>query len=172
MSVNQTRESRSLDHLIDQAIDQYTYEPVTTISLNDAMTLGRLAQEQAHQLGVAIVFSLLDSTGYQRYFFSMDNALLVSHQLAYRKAWSAVALKMPTHELASLCQPGQSLYGLLNHPDICCVGGGLPCWHKGQLLGAIGISGGSVEQDMSVASNTLFKFSQSRYLLTSSPLAV
>lgn len=42
----------------------------------------------------------------------MDNALLVSHTLAPQKAWTAVALKMPTHELATLVQPGGDLYGL------------------------------------------------------------
>lgn len=48
---------------------------------------------------------------------------------------------MPTHELAEQVQPGAPLFGLQQQADIYAVGGGLPCWHQGHLLGGIGISG-------------------------------
>lgn len=97
----------------------------------------------------------------------MDNALLISYTLAGQKAWTAIALKMATHELAAEVQPGASLYGLQHEPGICCFGGGLPCWSDGVLLGAIGISGGTVEEDIAIANAALARFSRERFPLTS-----
>ena len=105
-------------------------------------------------------------TGLQRYFVSQDNALLISHTLATQKAWTAVALRMPTHRLAADVLPGASLYGLSHTQGLCCFGGGLPCWSAGVLLGGIGISGGSVEEDIAIATQTLARFSRERFLLT------
>lgn len=136
------------------------------LSLAEMATLAAIAAEMAQKQGVAIVFSLVDDAGRQRYFFSMDNALLVSHSLAQKKAWSAVALKMATHELAQQTQPGGALYGLQHEKGICCLGGGLPCWSQGRLLGAIGVSGGSVEQDINIARETLGRFSEVCFQLT------
>ncbi|VFS63306.1 Domain of uncharacterised function (DUF336) [Raoultella planticola] len=58
---------------------------------------------------------------------------------------------MPTHRLAADVLPGASLYGLSHTQGLCCFGGGLPCWSAGVLLGGIGISGGSVEVDIAIA---------------------
>ncbi|WMN86180.1 heme-binding protein [Vibrio parahaemolyticus] len=128
-----------------------TDSPATTLSLQAITQLGDFARQAAEKVGIDIVFSFVDHVGAERYFFVMDNALLVSHQLARQKAWTAVALKMPTLDLAEKVLPGQSLYGLQNTPNVCCLGGGLPIWTKGQLLGAVGISGGTVEQDCAIA---------------------
>ncbi|WP_308218841.1 GlcG/HbpS family heme-binding protein [Vibrio salinus] len=160
----------NLEQCIERAIAHYSSSGSFSLSLNDAIVIGRIAADKANEMGVPIVFSLVDASGNQRYFYSMDDALLVSRKLAFQKAWTAAALKMATHELAPLVQPGSSLYGLQNTADICCFGGGLPCWSHGRLLGAIGISGGTVEQDMAIACDTLFCFSQSYYLVTSSRL--
>lgn len=155
-----------LDRWIDEAISHHLPARRPSLSLEDAVALGRYACEEARACGVAIVFSLADAGGQQRYFFSMDNALLVSHGLAPQKAWTAVALKMATHELALRVQPGAELFGLQHEKGICCVGGGLPCWSAGVLLGAIGISGGSVEQDMAIARRALERFSAARFTLS------
>jgi hypothetical protein len=73
---------------------------------------------------------------------------------------------MPTHRLAADVLPGASLYGLSHTQGLCCFGGGLPCWSAGVLLGGIGISGGSVEEDIAIATQTLARFSRERFLLT------
>lgn len=164
MDINHTHE---LDHYIQQAIARELSPPHRpAFTLNDAACLAQFAREAADEIKVPIVFSLVDASGQQRYFFSMDNALLISHSLAEQKAWSAVALKMPTHELAGLVHPGQSLYGLASHSKVCCFGGGLPCWSEGVLLGGVGISGGTVSEDIAIASATLARFSREQYLLT------
>lgn len=156
-----------LDSWISSAITQQLPKRPPSLSLEDAAALGRNACLEAQTFNIPIVFSMVDTSGLQRYFFSQDNALLVSHSLAYQKAWSAVALKMATHELAPLVQPGAALYGLACEKGICCFGGGMPCWANGVLVGAIGISGGTVEQDMAIARNTLSRFSAERFVLTS-----
>lgn len=156
-----------LDRCINDAISRHLPSSPVSLSLTDAAALARYAHEAAIQHQVPVVFSLVDAGGRQRYFFSMDNALLVSQTLAGKKAWSAAALRMPTHLLAAEIQPGGSLYGLQNEPGLCCLGGGLPCWSKGVLLGAIGISGGSVEEDIAIASEALARFSRECFPLTS-----
>ncbi|MSD89426.1 heme-binding protein, partial [Escherichia coli] len=137
MSANEA----SLDNWINEAIATQLPELRMSLSLEDSELLAKLVREMAQSSNVSIVFSLVDACGQQRFFFSMDNALLVSHTLAPQKAWTAVALKMPTHELATLVQPGGDLYGLEKEKDICCFGGGFPCWSGRRLLGGIGISG-------------------------------
>lgn len=156
-----------LDLWINDAIATQLPERRMSLSLDDSELLAKLAREAAQACDVPIVFSLVDACGQQRFFFSMDNALLVSHTLATQKAWTAVALKMATHELAPLVQPGGDLYGLEKEKDICCFGGGFPCWSGGRLLGGIGISGGSVEEDMLIARQALARFSDARYPLAS-----
>ena len=155
-----------LDRHINEAISRQLSPRHISLSLADAAALANYARDAAQACDVPIVFSLVDACGQQRYFFSMDNALLISHTLAGQKAWTAVALKMPTHQLASEVQPGASLYGLQNEPGICCFGGGLPCWAEGVLLGAIGISGGSVEEDIAIASTAMAHFSREHFPLT------
>lgn len=129
-----------------------------SLSLHDITRLAQFARQAAEKVGIDIVFSFVDPAGSQRYFFAMDNALLVSHELATQKAWTAVALKMPTLELAKQVLPGQSLYGLQNTPNVCCIGGGQPVWKNDQLLGAVGISGGTVEQDCAIAQAAISLF--------------
>lgn len=153
----------SLDHWIHQAITTHLR---MSLSLDDGELLAKLAREAAQELDVPIVFSLVDAHGQQRLFFSMDNALLIGHSLATQKAWTAVALQVATHELTARVQPGGDLYGLESNKNLCCFGGGFPCWSDGQLLGGIGISGGSVEEDMRIARQALARFSALRYSLT------
>lgn len=158
--------NNELEHRIDKAIARQLAPRHGSLSLTNAASLAKYAADAAETANVPIVFSLVDACGQQRYFFSMENALLISHTLATQKAWTAVALKMPTHQLAAHVQPGASLYGLQSALGICCFGGGLPCWSAGVLLGAIGISGGSVEEDIAIARLTLERFSREQFSLT------
>jgi uncharacterized protein GlcG (DUF336 family) len=132
----------------------------THLTLQDIMRLGQFACHAAERVGIDIVFSFVDQVGAERYFFVMDDALLVSHELATQKAWTAVALKTSTSDLTEKILPGQSLYGLQNTPKVCCIGGGVPIWKDTLLLGAIGISGGTVEQDCAIAQAAISLFTR------------
>ncbi|WP_142890710.1 GlcG/HbpS family heme-binding protein, partial [Klebsiella pneumoniae] len=74
--------------------------------------------------------------------------------------WSACCLQQPTHEITAGVQPGQSLYGLqlTNQQRIVIFGGGFPIIENNQVIGAIGVSGGTVEQDMEIARSALDYF--------------
>lgn len=166
MLTQQPPAPRDLDGWIAQAIAAQPQPERKTLTVADFALLAQLAQETASAMHRAIVVSLVDAHGHPRYVVSMDDALLVSHRLAGQKAYSAVALRMPTHELAEQVQPGAPLFGLLQQADICAVGGGLPCWHQGHLLGAIGISGGTAEEDVAIARHVLHQFTQQRFSLS------
>ena len=107
----------------------------------------------AKELQVPVVVSIVDAHGTETVTWRMPDALLVSSELAPKKAWTAVAMKTATHELATTVQPGAALYGLESHLQgkVVTFGGGYPLWRDGQLIAGLGISGGSVEQDMAIA---------------------
>lgn len=111
------------------------------------------AMGAAKNAGIPVVFSLVDAHGNLLLTLRMPGALLASCELAPKKAWTAVALKAPTHTLGEATQPGGSLYELVSSMagKVVTFGGGFPLWQAGTLLGGLGISGGTVEQDMAIA---------------------
>ena len=122
--------------------------------------LHRLLQQAicaANELQVPVVIALTDRHGNAILTYRMPDALLVSLELAPKKAWTAVAMKTATHELTSAVQPGAALYGLESHMQgkVVTFGGGYALWREGLLLGGLGISGGSVEQDMDIAETAI-----------------
>ena len=84
----------------------------------------------------------------------MDGALLASIDIAQNKAYSSVSLKLDTETIHEVSQPGESLYGLgtTNDGRIVTFGGGYPLEDAdGTVVGGVGVSGGSAEEDMEVA---------------------
>ncbi|EJF7617075.1 diol dehydratase reactivase subunit alpha [Escherichia coli] len=112
---------------------------------------------RADELHIPVVISIVDANGTKSVTWRMPDALLVSSELAPKKAWTAVAMKTATHKLADTVQPGAPLYGLESHMQgkVVTFGGGFPLWRDGKLLGGLGISGGSVEQDMDIAQSAM-----------------
>lgn len=122
----------------------------------DFLLLHRLLQqaiEAAHDFNVPVVISLVDRHGNVILTYRMPDALLVSLDLAPKKAYTAVALKTATHKLSAAVQPGADLYQLevSTGGSIVTFGGGYPLYRDGYLVGGLGISGGTVEQDMNIA---------------------
>jgi uncharacterized protein GlcG (DUF336 family) len=83
----------------------------------------------------------------------MDDAWLASIDIAQDKAWTSVALKMPTANLADATVPAAELYELntTNNGRLVVFGGGIPLELDGKVVGAIGVSGSSVPNDVKVA---------------------
>jgi len=121
------------------------------MNLDLALKFVDAAAKRASEIGVPMVIAVVDEGGVLTAFSRMDGALLVSCDLAIKKARTAVSLRMPTDEVAGLIQPGKPLYGLQSDSTLCCFGGGFPIKKDGKVIGAIGVSGGSVEEDMDVA---------------------
>lgn len=121
-----------------------------SVNLDLALELITAAKKKANEIGVPMVIAIVDAGGNLVALQRMDQALLVSIDVAINKAYTAVALKLPTHELARVAQPGQPLFGIHNADGgrIVIFGGGLPLKRNNEIIGGIGVSGGSVEEDI------------------------
>lgn len=125
-----------------------------TISLDTAKDLIDAAERKAEEIQNPMVIAVVNSEGNLVAQRRMDDAWLASVSISRNKAYTAAALDMPTHELAEPTQPGNSLYGLQTTDEsrIVVFGGGYPLMDdEGDVVGAFGVSGGAVEQDMEVA---------------------
>lgn len=125
---------------------------IESVSLKQAQVMAQAAEQKARAINVPMVIAVVDASGNLVLHERMEGALPVSIQVSIKKAYSAVALKMTTAKLASATQPGQELYGIQHSDDqLITFGGGIPIVHNGKVIGAIGVSGGSVTEDVSVA---------------------
>lgn len=111
------------------------------------------AEEKALEIGVPMVIAVVDMGGNLVAQHRMDGSLLASISLSLDKAYTAVALKMPTHEVATNVTPGQALFGIntTNNGRLVVFGGGFPIVEGEMMIGGFGVSGGSVDEDMIVA---------------------
>jgi len=119
--------------------------------------LMRAALDAAREAAIPVVIAIVDRHGNPVMTYRMPDALLVSLELAPKKAFSAVALKTATHDLGPAVQPGADLYQLeaAMGGKIVTFGGGYPLYHAGLLIGGLGISGGSVAQDRQIAQRAI-----------------
>ncbi len=125
-----------------------------SITLASADLLCEAVLKKAAELGVKAVVCVSDDHGHPRVMKSMDGAYLASYDVAVNKAYTVVALKMSTMTLKPLAQPGASLYGIqfTNGGKIVIFGGGDPLHDKrGEVIGGLGVSGGSEEQDAALS---------------------
>ncbi|TFH50098.1 MAG: heme-binding protein [Lysobacterales bacterium] len=120
------------------------------LTLDFALDLIAAAQEKAKEIGVPMVIAVVDAGGNLVAQHRMDDALLVSIDISLNKAYTAVAVKLPTNELAPLAHPGGPLFGISNadRGRVVVFGGGIPLKHNDAIIGGIGVSGGTVEQDI------------------------
>ena len=110
----------------------------------------RFAMEEARRMGVNAVVAIADEGGNLKLCECMDHSYLASRDIAINKSYTSVALKMSTKKLSTLAAPGASLYGIqfTNGGRIVIFGGGDPLKNaKGAIIGGLGVSGGSEEQD-------------------------
>ena len=105
--------------------------------------------EKAKAIGVKAVVCISDAGGHPILVKCMDDAYIASYDVAVNKAYTVVALKMSTLALKPLAQPGESLYGIqfTNGGKIVIFGGGDTLELRGKILGGLGVSGGTEEQD-------------------------
>lgn len=117
------------------------------------------AYAESNRIGVPICFTISDARGTLLYFSRQEGALAVSIGISQKKAYTAAVLRMPTAELGAQSQPGCPLYGINTVDDqLVLFGGGFPLLTNGDVVGAIGISGGSVEQDEQIGRVVLAAF--------------
>jgi len=123
------------------------------IDLATALKIIDAARKKARDIKVPMNIAVVDEGNNLVAFQRMDGAWLGSINIAQNKAYTARAFNMSTKELAPLCQPGQPLFGIhaSNDGRLIIFPGGIPLKDGNTVVGAIGVSGGSVEQDQEVA---------------------
>ncbi|HUR17060.1 MAG TPA: heme-binding protein [Candidatus Limnocylindrales bacterium] len=123
------------------------------LTLAAARAIVAAVQASARSQGVAMSCAVVDSGDQLVAFERMDGADLVTVTLALDKAYTALANRMPTGELAPIVQPGTEFYGYdsVAGGRMIVFAGGLPLEVDGVLVGALGVSGGSSDQDGAIA---------------------
>ncbi len=123
------------------------------VTLEQATAIVVAARQKAMQIGVPMNIAVVDAGNNLTAFARMDGAWLGSIDIAQGKAYSARAFDMETKTLGAAAQAGEPLFGInaSNHGKIIIFAGGIPLRHGGTVVGAVGVSGGTVEQDQEVA---------------------
>lgn len=125
----------------------------TTLGLSDAKRMLDAGEAKAASIGIAYNLAVVDAGGALVAFTRQDGALVGSIDLAIAKAITARLFDKRTSDLAKMAQPGAPLFGIeqSNGGKVVIFGGGLPVLIGGEIVGAVGASAGTVEQDIAVA---------------------
>lgn len=124
-----------------------------TILLEEAQRVLQAAIEKAEEIGQPMNVAVVDNGRDLKAFARMEDAWLGSIDISIDKAFTSASFLMSTQDLADMTQPGQPLYGLetTNGGRVVNFAGGIPLMRDGEVAGAIGVSGGTVDQDQEVA---------------------
>ena len=124
-----------------------------TVTLAEAKRMLSAAEAKAASMGIAYNIAVVDAGGHLVAFVRQDGGLIGSIDLAIDKAVTARLFDKTTSELATLAQSGRPLFGIQesNAGKVVIFGGGVPIVSGGAIIGAVGTSAGTVEQDIAVA---------------------
>jgi len=122
------------------------------LSLDDARHVLDAALDKAVEIGQPMNIAVVDDGGHLIAFARQDGAILGSIDIATGKARTSALMKLSTEDLGKAAAPQAPLYGIeVTNGGLVIFGGGIPLTDDGAVVGAIGVSAGSVEQDVSVA---------------------
>lgn len=123
------------------------------LTSKQAEILVRAAEAQANKIGVPVNIAVLDAGAHLKAFSRMDGALIGSIDIALGKARTAALFGMRTEAIGEFCKPGCTSPGLeQTNGGLVIFAGGLPLvLQDGTLVGAVGVSGGAVAQDLEIA---------------------
>lgn len=127
------------------------------VDLALALAMCEAARDRAAAAGALVSVAVVDAGGHLVAFTRMDGAEIAGPVLARDKAYTSVANRCPTAELAAGVAPGGEFVGM-NSADggrFIAFGGGLPLWSDGRVVGGVGVSGGSAAQDVAAAEAAL-----------------
>src|SRR5690242_14961081 len=123
------------------------------ITLEDARRVIAAAEKKAQEIGQPMNIAVVDAGGNLVAHVRMDRAWVGSIDISINKAWTARAFDISTKELAELSQSGDQFFGIhaSNHGRVMIFAGGVPLKKGGEVVGAVGVSGGMGKQDQAVA---------------------
>jgi len=124
-----------------------------TLTLEAAKKIAAAAESEAQKNKWNVVIVVVDDGGHLVYLQRMDTTQTGSVDVAINKAYTARAFDLSTAELAANAQPGGPFYGIQesNKGKVMIFAGGVPLKRDGEIVGAVGVSGGDEEQDTTVA---------------------
>lgn len=140
-----TEESGIVAEVVKRIMEQ------RVLSLETAKKIIEEVEKESKNRGKKAVICVCNEQGNPIAVHVMDGAFLISFDVAVKKAYTAVALKMPTLKLNDLVKSGQTFHGLQNLDKVMTIGGGVPLYRNGILVGGLGVSGGTGEEDDSLA---------------------
>ena len=123
------------------------------VTLTDAKRVILAAEEKAREIGQPMNIAVVDLGGNLVAHVRMDNAWIGSIDISINKAWTARAFDITTKDLGENSQPGNQFFGIhaSNHGRVMIFAGGVPLKRDNQVVGGLGVSGGSGKQDHAVA---------------------
>jgi uncharacterized protein GlcG (DUF336 family) len=122
---------------------------IKRLALDEAQILIDGAAEKAREIKVPMCIAVTDESGHLIKFDRMDGGKISSISIAIDKAFTGAAARRGTHIYNELCVPGKPTFGIhvTNEGHFSIIGGGLPVWVNGEIVGGVGVSSGSAEQD-------------------------
>lgn len=145
-------DEQALRSIVEAVVEKV--KPQNEITLKAALRLAEKVKAKAKEMGVNAVVAVSNRSARPILVECMDDSYIASYDIAVGKAFTVVSLKMSTSKLKTLAQPGGSLYGIqfTNDNKIVIFGGGEPLYDSyGNIVGGLGVSGGSEEQDTALA---------------------
>jgi uncharacterized protein GlcG (DUF336 family) len=139
--------------VLQQQKDKHMPRSIFSLNLAEARNIIAAGEQKATELRIPYNIAVVDAGGGLVAHERMDGAWLGSVDIAIDKAWTARAFDLSTEELARFTQSGQPGFGVntTNGSRVVIFGGGIPIKVAGAVIGAVGASGGSVEDDIAVA---------------------
>lgn len=119
------------------------------LSLDDAEFIANACKKKAREISVDMDIAVTDDSGNLIAFQRMDDARITSIQIAIDKAWTAAAARKSTRDYWVASQPGAPAFGIntSNNGRFCTVPGGIPIFINDQIVGGVGCSSGTPDQD-------------------------
>jgi len=132
-----------------------------TITLEETWRVISAAEQKAEEINCPMDIAVVDAGGNLKAHVRMDGAFIGRITISINKAYIAIAFQGETKDLVDTTQPGQPLFGLsdAHGGNIVIFPGGISLLRDGEIVGAIGVSTGTVEQDQEVAEAVLRRFS-------------
>lgn len=153
---NAIDEDKIVTSVVNRVMDKFGM----TIGLDEAKILTDIIEKEAARRGKKAVVAVCNEQGNPISVHVMDGAFLVSFDVAVKKAYTAAALKMSTTELSALVKPGETFYGLQNDEKLMIIGGGVPIIRNGKVVGGLGVSGGTGDEDHSLCEYALAEYAR------------
>ena len=131
-----------------------------SVTLEDARRVIAAAEKCADEIGQPMNIAVVDAGGNLVAHVRQDGAWIGSVNISINKAWTSKAFDISTKDLGDNSQPTQQFFGIhtTNHGKVAIFAGGVPLVRDGKVVGAVGVSGGSGEQDQTVAESAAGAF--------------